>query len=129
MTILLLEPNRLLAKQYSEFLEQNGHKVVWRQNAQSGIGAADEQKPDLVIAELLLTGHSGVEFLYEFRSYGDWQNIPVILLASVDRSEAGVSLEALKELKVGAYFYKPEMKLADLAKTALLLTKVNKRQT
>lgn len=122
MNILLLEPNRLLAKQYTDFLESVGHKVIWRQNAQSGIGAADELKPDIVISEILLTGHSGVEFLYEFRSYGDWQNIPVILLGNVKKGDSGLSVEALKELKVGAYFYKPQMKLADLAKTVQLLT-------
>jgi len=121
MNILLLEPNRLLARQYKAYLEGEGHEVMWRQNAQTGIGAADESKPDLVIVELLLAGHSGIEFLYEFRSYGDWLNIPIILMSSVVQEIAGVSETALDELGVGAYLYKPELTLERLGRTIRLL--------
>ena len=66
MHILLIEPSRLLAEQYCRFFESRGHSIAWREDAQGGVIAADEQKPDVVIVELLLAGHSGVEFLYEF---------------------------------------------------------------
>jgi len=121
MIILLLEPNRLLANQYKGYLENEGHKVIWKLNAQTGIGAADEQKPDVVIVELLLAGHSGVEFLYEFRSYSDWVNVPVILMSSVVQSAAGLSDGALQELGVNAYLYKPELSLEQLGRTLKLL--------
>ncbi|MDB5182255.1 MAG: DNA-binding response regulator [Candidatus Saccharibacteria bacterium] len=116
MKILLLEPNRILAEQYSRFLEREGFEVTWCENAQDGVAAADELKPDIVILELLLAGHSGVEFLYEFRSYVDWLKLPVIILSSVTQASSGVSDATLAELGVGAYLYKPKASLSQIAR-------------
>lgn len=112
--ILLLEPNRLMAKQHVAFLKQMGHDVIWHENAQSAISAADNTKPDVVIVELLLAGHSGIEFLYEFRSYGDWQKVPVIILSSVTQAEAAVPDQTLQELGVVSYLYKSQTSLDKL---------------
>lgn len=116
MNILLLEPNRLLAKQYRRFLEAEGHQVGWCENAQAGVAAADTSRPDLVIIELLLAGHSGIEFLYEFRSYADWITIPAIILSGVTQQNAGVADETLVSLGVHDYFYKPDMSLVALSR-------------
>lgn len=114
MHILLIEPSRLLAEQYCRFFEQRGHSVSWRQDAQGGVVAADECKPDIVIVELLLAGHSGVEFLYEFRSYADWLNVPALFLSNVRRESAGLKPDVLEQLGVSAYLYKPETSLRKL---------------
>ena len=66
----------------------------------------------------MLAGHSGVEFLYEFRSYSEWRNIPVIILTGVPRGELGLSDVAMTDLGVVGYLYKPETSLAGLAKLA-----------
>ena len=114
MHILLIEPNRLLAEQYCRFFESRGHSIEWREDAQSGIVAADSTKPDVVITELLLAGHSGVEFLYEFRSYADWLNVPALLLSSVRKEMAGIRDKTLVELGVTTYLYKPDTSLRKL---------------
>lgn len=107
----------MLAAQYTRFLEGEEYEVIWCENAQYGVAAADQLQPDLVIVELLLAGHSGVEFMYEFRSYVDWLNVPVIILSGITRSSAGVSEETLLELGVDAYLYKPETSLAQLSRS------------
>jgi DNA-binding response OmpR family regulator len=112
--ILLLEPNRLLASQYRRYLEQQDHVVTWCQNAQNGINIADSMTPDIVIMELLLAGHSGIEFLYEFRSYSEWQNIPVIVLSRLPRTGVTSSDRVFLELGVLSYLYKPETSLHSL---------------
>src|SRR5665213_2102299 len=85
--ILLIEPDRRLAETYAKALVAAGHKVTARAGAQSAITAADGAKPDLVILELQLIEHSGVEFLYEFRSYPEWQDIPVLIHSGVPAGE------------------------------------------
>jgi two-component system phosphate regulon response regulator PhoB len=70
--ILLIEPDRLLAEIYQRALSSEGHNVVVCAGAQSAILSADQSTPDLVILELQLVEHSGIEFLYEFRSYSEW---------------------------------------------------------
>ncbi len=114
MHILLIEPSRLLAEQYCRFFESRGHSIAWREDAQGGVIAADEQKPDVVIVELLLAGHSGVEFLYEFRSYADWLEVPALLLSNVRREAAKIASETLSRLGVSTYLYKPETSLRKL---------------
>ena len=116
MKVLLLEPNRMLAQQYMRFLEKEAYEVVWCENAQDGIAVADEQHPDLVLVELLLAGHSGIEFLYEYRSYADWLNVPVLILSGVSQVRSGVKGSILDELGVDAYLYKPETSLEQLGK-------------
>lgn len=112
--ILLLEPNRLLANQYKRFLEDSGYRVTWCQNAQNGINLADSEAPDIVIIELLLAAHSGIEFLYEFRSYSEWKQIPAIILSRVPRADISASDRVFKDLGVLAYLYKPETSLKRL---------------
>ncbi|MDB5169512.1 MAG: two-component system, OmpR family, response regulator [Candidatus Saccharibacteria bacterium] len=108
MNILLIEPDRLLAGTYRQALEGQGHKVIMCASAQSAIFAADTVTPDLIILELQLIDHSGIEFLYEFRSYPEWQNIPVVVQSTVPAREFDNSWDLLKnELGVAGYHYKP----------------------
>jgi len=114
-TVLLIEPDRVLADIYYQALHKTGHKVVVCPSAQAGILAADKHMPDAVILELQLVGHSGLEFLYEFRSYADWQNVPVILQTHIPPSEfAGARDLLMDELGVSTYLYKPQTNLDTL---------------
>jgi DNA-binding response OmpR family regulator len=115
--ILLIEPNSLLAGQYQAVLHHGGHEVSWCANGQDGIEQADGINPDLLILELLLPGHSGVEFLYEFRSYADWQDLPAIVLSSVPRPELKLDAKSMTDLGVVTYLYKPETPLAKLLRS------------
>ena len=115
MHILLIEPNRILAKTYLKALRAAGHTVQVCATAQTAVFCADETKPDVVIMELQLVGHSGIEFLYEFRSYPDWQQVPVVIATNVPAAEFTDSWPLLKgQLSVSAYHYKPLMSLQSL---------------
>lgn len=118
MHIVLIEPDRVLAETYRQALQGASHSVTMCASAQSAVFAADEQCPDLVIAELQLIGHSGIEFLYEFRSYNDWKSVPVILHTHVPPGEFAGSWQTLKgELGVHHYLYKPVTTLQAMLRT------------
>ncbi|MDB5166538.1 MAG: Two component transcriptional regulator, winged helix [Candidatus Saccharibacteria bacterium] len=113
--VLLIEPDRPLAAIYEQALIAAGHTVDIRSTAQSAIFAADDHKPDIVLLELQLAAHSGVEFLYEFRTYQEWQDVPVIIASQVPAHELQLSNKLLKEqLGVAGYYYKPQLRLSDL---------------
>lgn len=109
--ILLLEPDPTLADVYAEALRLRHHTVAIATTAQQAIFEADTVKPDLVILELQLAAHSGIEFLYEFRSYVDWQAVPAIIVSHVPEVEFKLSQGLLKRLGVVAYHYKPRTNL------------------
>jgi two-component SAPR family response regulator len=120
MHVLLLEPDRLLAQTYERALQTAGHTVTSCARAQTAVYYADDIEPDVVVMELQLAGHSGIEFLYEFRSYTDWQHVPIIILSHVPRNEFANNWENFREqLNIFEYHYKP------ISTLKMLITSVN----
>lgn len=113
--ILIIEPDSKLARIYSAALESCGHSIDSCVMAQNAISLADGRTPDLVMLELGLTAHGGIEFLYEFRSYADWRDVPVVVVSHVSADALSGSRELLTgQLGVKAYHYKPRLSLRSL---------------
>jgi DNA-binding response OmpR family regulator len=106
--ILLIEPDAILSELYKRLFKTEGYTVATVRGAEAGIQAADVKTPDMVIMELQLVGHSGVEFLYEFRSYPEWQDIPVIVHTSLGYNELRQFETALSQLAVAVCLHKNE---------------------
>lgn len=113
--ILIVEPDCLLAKNLSGLFGRAGHSVARTADAQAAITLADARLPDVIILELLLAGRSGIEFLYEFRSYPEWQNVPAIIYTSLPQQEVALGSRCFAELSIGKFFHKPATSLQDLA--------------
>ena len=112
--ILVVEPNITLAKIYKTILIKNKHRVWLAKNAQEAINIADKNNPDIVILELQLPQHNGLEFLYEFRSYYEWRNTPVIIQSLVPPDEFKDNYILWHKLGVSDYLYKPKSTLVQL---------------
>jgi len=111
MNVIIVEPDKRLASNYALALTGHGHDVRTATSAQQAIHLTDEQVPDVILLELHLKKHNGVEFLYELRSYADWQDIPVIVLSFV-QPEKFISDESfLQQLGVKEFLYKPGVSL------------------
>jgi len=115
--VLLVEPDVLLGQTYSAALKQADHLVTWCQTAQQAIQTIDSKSPDIVILELQLAMHNGIEFLYEFRTYNDWQQVPVIVLSHVLPTLKAMSPVLWDHLHIAAYHYKPLTKLSELTRS------------
>lgn len=113
MNILLVEPDLLLAATYASALTKDGHDVRVVQSAQLAVSYMDDHTPDLVVLELELREHSGVEFLYEMRSYPEWEAVAVIVHSMVPRQRM-VGNKALNDLGISDYLYKPQTSLTRL---------------
>jgi len=114
MRVLLVEPDKIQADSIVEALRRDGHKVEHAVSAQQAVHIADEQIPDVVVLELQMPRHNGVEFLYEFRSYPEWLRVPVIVYSYVPPRELIQSATLSTELGVVSMLYKPETSLAAL---------------
>lgn len=113
--ILLIETDRLIANNLTMYFTGKGHQVDWQQELQSAIDAADNHTPDIVLLDLMLCGRSGVEFLFEFRSYPDWQEVPAVLYSNISVKDLGKTTASFEDLNVAAYHYKPTTSLMQLA--------------
>lgn len=114
MNVLLVEPDTKLAGMYKSALESAEHTVFWAADAQTAVHTADTIAPDVVLLELQLTAHSGIEFLYEFRSYSEWQNVPVILLTMVAPASLQITKDMLVAFGIVEILYKPATNLKKL---------------
>ena len=104
--ILLIESDQILGENIQKMLDKAGHDVDWQVNPQEAMDSANLATPELIILDLLLADHSGVEFLYELRSYPEWQRIPVIVFSGVSAEEFNAANIGFKELDIMAYHYK-----------------------
>lgn len=118
MHILLIEPDTILAQIYIQALEGAGYSVSYVMGADAAIHTADRKKPDIVILEMQLAGHSGVAFLQEFRSYADWLQIPIIIHTVIPLLELQRFSQALTEMGVVEQLYKPQTTLKQLINAA-----------
>ncbi|HVX58700.1 MAG TPA: response regulator [Candidatus Saccharimonadales bacterium] len=114
--ILLIESDRMLAANIGAALTRAGHNVVHTADAQAAITAADAHAPDIIILDLMLAGRSGIEFLYELRSYSDWCDIPVLVYSNIHATDLPEG--CLEELGVAGVFYKPTTRPNDLVAAA-----------
>lgn len=109
--ILLIEPDGILAGNIRDYFVKAGYEVIAHTDLQQAITSVDKSLPDAVILELQLAGRSGIEFLYEFRSYPDWQDLPVILYTILKSDELSAYKRVLRDLNISRILYKPETRL------------------
>ena len=110
MKILIIEPNPQVSEIFAAAFVGLGFEVQCAGSAQVAISLMDQSRPEVVLLELALPTHNGVEFLFEMRSYAEWQEVPVVLLSSIP----GLDLTKWFEnptLNVARYFYKPSTNL------------------
>ena len=111
--ILLVEPDSVLAETLCIQLALSGHSPLLAHDAQRAIEAMSA-RPDLMVLEVQLINHNGLELLYELRSYPDLQDIPVIVYSFISESAVRVSPDAAR-LNIAQYLYKPATSFARLA--------------
>lgn len=115
--ILFIEPDRILGANARKILKRSGHSVDWHVDPQAAMDSADSAHPDIIILDLQLAGRSGVEFLYEFRSYPEWAKLPVILYSNVLPEDFNAAAVGVTALNIVAYFYKPATSISELARS------------
>lgn len=114
MRILLVESDRIMSKCITEECEKLGIAVAVCRDADEAVAAADTHTPDAVVVELSLAGHSGMEFLYEFRTYADWQDIPIYVYTTLKPSARIYDSIDWQLLKITEFLYKPNVSVPAL---------------
>ncbi len=114
MHVLLIEPDAVLAGLYVRALKASGHVVSYAKGAQAAVLAADAAMPDVVVMEMQIPGHNGIEFVYEFRSYPEWQAGPIVLHTFLPPRSLGMDRRTIERFGVADILYKPQTTLAQL---------------
>lgn len=85
--ILLIEddPDQILM--YKTKFELEGFKVITAEDEKEGLTKAREEKPDLILLDVLLYEHDGIEVLKKLKSDPQTKEIPVLILSNLKKRE------------------------------------------
>jgi len=123
--ILIIEPDLLLANNLKKFLEHYNFICSVVTDGQSAIEYVDNFLPDLIILELQLVNHSGIEFLYELRSYSDTRLLPVLIYSYISQDTWRDSWSLIEnQLLIKDYLYKPQANFYQVLSRINQLSKV-----
>lgn len=90
-TIMVVDDEKRLVSLVEAYLSQEGFHVVTASNGRDAIFLARQEKPDLIILDIMMPEMDGYEFM---RLHRKERNTPIILLtAKVDKDDKVIGLE------------------------------------
>ncbi|MDP1538541.1 MAG: response regulator [bacterium] len=98
--ILIIEDDKFLRELISQKLTKEKYNVSEAIDGEEGIKKIKEEKPDLVLLDLILPGIDGFEVLAQMKEDQNVTKIPAIILSNLGQRE-----DIEKGLKLGAVDY------------------------
>ena len=97
-TILLVDDDPEILWVFSKILSEEGYRVITAEEGKKALAEIEEEKPDLVILDLVMPGMDGIQTLRKAKEIDE--NLLVIILTAYGSIES-----AVKAIKLGAYDY------------------------
>jgi len=120
-TILIVDDDEGVTQTFARMLRLEGYEVHTAMDAETGLRAADQNRPDAIILDLRMPLVDGLVFLRRLREQERHRGIPVAIVTGDYFLEDAVSTE-LREL--GAELKFKPLWLEDLVGLARTLVKV-----
>jgi two-component system phosphate regulon response regulator PhoB len=112
--VLIVDDDVDIAKLVSKLVEQAGYEAVVAKNGVEGMERVREDRPDLIILDILMPKQSGIRMYRELKTEESFQDIPVIVLSAIAPKSFFRSQQVLDEFRgqsvpqPEAYMEKPE---------------------
>lgn len=111
--ILFIEDEPNLQKAVGEVLKQEGFEILTAFDGEKGLEKAKEEKPNLILLDLILPKKDGFEVLKELKTDKLLKDVPVIILTNL---EGGGDVEKALNLGATTYLVKANYELEDVVK-------------
>lgn len=98
--ILVIEDDAPILEVLKDRLENEGFDVIVANDGNQGLAMAIEQKPDLILLDIMMPNKGGLSMLQELRATEEGKNIPVMMLTNLSGTD-----DINEALKNGAYDY------------------------
>jgi CheY-like chemotaxis protein len=86
-SVLLVEDDQPTREMMARTLEKSDWTVSVAGNGREALAQLAQQKPRLILLDLMMPVMDGFDFLLEMRTNADWQDIPVIVLTAKDLTD------------------------------------------
>lgn len=101
--VLLVEDDEMLHTMYTQKFTKEGYEVVSAYNGAEGVAAAETNKPDVILLDIIMPKMDGFVALKKLKKNDATKAIPVILLTNLGQEE---DIRKGRELGATDYFIK-----------------------
>lgn len=111
--VLIVEDEPLIARMYQKALSFDDFTVTIAIGGKEGIQKAKEEKPDIILMDIMMPEMNGIEALEQIRADPEISDIPVVMLTNLSGThdvELGLSRGA------NAYWVKKDIKPHEVGK-------------
>ena len=120
--IIIIEDEKMLAEIYRDKFKKEGFDVLLFSEGKEGIKSIFDEKPDILILDILLPDIGGIEILKKVRENGQWgENLPIIMLTNLDSNDH--ILIAIEKYHPSYYFIKTDIEPSEIVEKAKELLK------
>lgn len=112
-TILIVEDERPMLKALSDKFAYEGFRVLEARDGVMGLNIALENRPNIILLDIVMPIMNGMEMLKKIREVDDWgKKVPVIVLTNLTPNDKLMS--EVTENEPSYYLIKSEWKLNDI---------------
>ncbi len=112
-TILVIEDHAPVRMALVEKLQHEGMKALEAKDGEEGLVIALQEKPDLILLDIIMPRMSGMTMLDELRKSGDWgKAVPVIILTNLNPDDK--IMREVVETEPVFYLVKADWKIEDV---------------
>lgn len=105
--ILIVEDDPVNARVLSELLAAHGYAPIVATTGPEGLERFRDEQPDLVIADVLLPGRTGLDVCFELKRTARGRATPLFLMSAVLDDISSLHRDERPETRAQAYFVKP----------------------
>ena len=80
--ILIVEDDKILLEMYHDKFKNEGFSVIAAENGKAGLDKTIEQKPDIILLDIMMPVMDGKTMLKKLREFPQFKRLPVIVLTN-----------------------------------------------
>ncbi|MFQ3617837.1 MAG: PAS domain S-box protein [Cyanobacteriota bacterium] len=86
--VLVVEDEADIRQMFRRMLEREHWQVVEAENGHVGLQSLSQQRPDLILLDLMMPEMDGFQFISAVRENPDWRSLPIVVVTALDLTPA-----------------------------------------
>ena len=91
--ILIVDDDQDAIIYYTTILEEGGFDFITAMNGEEGLEKVQEEKPDIILLDLMMPKKSGIGFFNEVKEKEEFRDIPIIMISGASKA-TGVDMKS-----------------------------------
>jgi len=102
VTIVIIDDEKSFAEMLGFALKNYGYNVITYNDSKQALLNLCEDKPNVVILDLLMPNINGFDFISYLKSYNNTCDYKILILTNFDMTESGIKIDDNFAVSIGA---------------------------